>query len=82
MQRRPDCGQSGFAGALSLVVAPLLEKPCFVMCGASFVVNLEHVEAVRKDGAVMKNGEELHLPKKACVPLKAAWLNYWLEEEA
>ncbi|MBQ7859634.1 MAG: response regulator transcription factor [Faecalibacterium sp.] len=69
-------------GAFQTATAPLLAEPEFVRCGASFVLNLEHVSAVKKDGAVLKNGHYLQLPKKACGLLRAAWLDYWLAEES
>lgn len=69
-------------GSFHTAVASLVEHPAFVLCGASFAVNLDHVRAVRKNGAVLKNGRELLLPAKACTTLKTAWLTYWLEEDS
>lgn len=60
---------------------PLLEIPGFVACGASFVINLDYVQAVTRSGAVLKDGTALHLPKQSCATLKDAWLRYWLEED-
>lgn len=59
-------------------MAMLLEHDSFVLCGASYVVNLAYVSAMQKEGAMMKDGSLLILPKSGFANLKAAWLTYWL----
>ena len=62
-------------------VSPLLKYSHFIRCGASFVVNLKHIAAIKKNYACFKNNQQLLLPKQAHITLKEAWLNYWLEED-
>lgn len=66
-------------GSFREAVSPLLEDPRFLLCGASFIVNLYYVKIVDKNGAVLSDGSSLGLPKAACSALRAAWSDYWLE---
>ena len=50
-------------------------------CGASFLVNLEHVTGVDGGEAVLDNGERLALPRSAAT-FKDDWGKFWLEEGA
>ena len=62
-------------------VRPLLEDRRFCLCGASFLVNLEHVTGVDGREAVLDNGERLALPRSAAT-FKDDWGKFWLEEGA
>lgn len=66
-------------GSFREAVSPLLEDPRFLLCGASFVVNLYYVTMVDKNGVVLADGSSLGLPKAACTALRTAWSDYWLE---
>ena len=58
---------------------PLLEGNRFLLCGASFVVNLYYVKMVDKADIAFHNGKILSLPKAACSALRTVWSDYWLE---
>lgn len=60
-------------------VSPLLEDKRFLLCGASFAVNLYYVKMVDKTSVMLSDGRSLSLPKTACTPLRSAWSDYWLE---
>ena len=59
--------------------APLLADERFYFCGASLVLNLQHVKAVDGSGAALDTGEQLKIPRRAAAELRAAWQRYWLE---
>ncbi len=61
-------------------VAPLLQDPRFFLCGASFVLNLQHVSGVSAQGALLDNGVWVPVPRAGITPLKQAWGQYWLKE--
>lgn len=67
------------SGSFREAVSPLLEDERFILCGASFVVNLYHIKMVVKSGVVLSDGRSLGLPKSACAALRTAWSDYWLE---
>ena len=58
----------------------LLKDNRFVLCGASFCVNLSFVKAIEKNFIVFKNDARLSLPQKAVVNFNTQWLDFWLEE--
>ena len=58
---------------------PLLADERFRRCGASLVLNLQHVKAVDRSGVTFDTGEQLEIPRRAAVELRAAWQHYWLE---
>ena len=62
--------------------APLLADPRFYLCGASFVLNFQHVAGIKGQEALLDNGETLSLPRTSVVEFKRAWGNYWLEESS
>lgn len=62
--------------------APLLADPRFYLCGASFVLNFQHVTGVKGQEALLDNGQTLVLPRTSAVEFKRAWGNYWLEENS
>ena len=61
--------------------APLLADRRFYLCGASFVLNFQHVTGVNGQLALLDNGQTLALPRAVATEFKKAWGNYWLEEE-
>lgn len=61
-------------------VAPLLADRRFALCGASFVLNFQHVTGVNGLTALFDNGQTVPLPRTAAADFKRAWGNYWLEE--
>ena len=64
------------------MVAPLLADRRFFLCGASFVLNFQHVTGVQGQNALLDNGHAVALPWKAAADFKKAWGGYWLEEGA
>lgn len=66
--------------AFSQCVAPLLVDKRFALTGTSMCLNLFFVKSVGKDSVLLKSGETLYLSKKACMSLRADWLDYWFEE--
>ena len=61
-------------------VEPLLSDRRFCQCGASFVLNLQHVTGVNGQTALLDNGQTVTLPRASAAEFKRAWGNYWLEE--
>ena len=66
--------------AFSQCVSPLLTDKRFSLAGTSMCLNLFFVKSVSKDSVLLKNGTSLYLSKKACLSLRADWLDYWFEE--
>ena len=62
------------------MAAPLLADRRFFLCGASFVLNFQHVAGVNGQTALLDNGQTVALPRAAAPEFKKAWGNYWLEE--
>ena len=61
--------------------ASLLADRRFFLCGASFVLNFQHVTAVSGQTALLDNGQPVVLPRLSATEFKKAWGSYWLEEE-
>ena len=62
------------------MAAPLLAHRQFCLCGASFVLNFQHVTGVNGQTALLDNGQSITLPRTAASDFKKAWGSYWLEE--
>ena len=62
------------------IAAPLLADPRFYLCGASYVLNFQHVTGVRGQAALLDNGDTVILPRTAATNFKKAWGKYWLED--
>ena len=62
-------------------IHPLTEERRFCMCGASFLVNMEHVTGVDGREALLDNGGRLILPRSAS-SFKDNWGRFWLEEDS
>lgn len=63
------------------ITAPLLADRRFYPCGASFVLNFQHVTGVSGQAALLDSGQTVILPRTAATDFKKAWGNYWLEEQ-
>ena len=59
-------------------VAPLLTDTRFYLCGASYVLNLQHVVGVREREATLDNGVRLTLPRACAAPFRTAWSDFWI----
>lgn len=66
--------------SLREAAAPLLADRRFYLCGASFVLNFQHVSGVNGQTALLDNGQTVALPRTSAVEFKKAWGSYWLEE--
>lgn len=66
-------------GAFRDAVAPLLERRQFVLCAASFVVNLAYVETVERDSVGLKDGRRLPLSRSFRDEVIDRWMDYHLE---
>ena len=62
------------------MAAPLLADRRFYLCGASFVLNFQHVTGVNGQTALLDSGQSLALPRTAAAEFKKAWGDYWLDE--
>lgn len=61
------------------MAGPLLADPRFYLCGASFVLNLQHVTGVKGQAALLDNEKSIILPRTAAAAFKTAWGKFWLE---
>lgn len=61
-------------------VTSLLADRRFYLCGASFVMNFQHVTGVDGQIALLDNGQTVALPRTIATEFKRAWGSYWLEE--
>ena len=61
------------------MTAPLLADRRFYLCGASFVLNFQHVTGVQGQSALLDDGQVIPLPR-AAADFKRAWGHYWLED--
>ena len=62
------------------MVAPLLVDQRFYLCGASFVLNFQHVTGVQGQNAMLDSGQTVPLPRASAADFKKAWGNYWLAQ--
>lgn len=67
-------------GSFRQMAAPLLADRRFCLCGASYVLNFQHVTGVNGQTALLDNGRTVALPRTAAADFKRAWGAYWLEE--
>lgn len=70
----------GIRGSLREATASLLADRRFYLCGASFVLNFQHVSGVNGQAALLDNGQTVALPRSSATEFKKAWGSYWLEE--
>ncbi|HIU19039.1 MAG TPA: response regulator transcription factor [Candidatus Limiplasma stercoravium] len=62
------------------IAAPLLANESFCLCGASYVLNFQHVTGVNGQTAMLDNGQTVILPRRAAADFKKAWGKYWLDK--
>ena len=62
--------------------ASLLADRRFYLCGASFVLNFQHVTGVKGQTALLDNGQAVTLPRMAAAEFKRACGSYLLEVES
>ncbi len=60
-------------------VAPLLARPSFFACGASFVVNLYYVTAVEKRFLLLDGQHRVPLARGLAAKAKQQWSSFWLD---
>ena len=76
--------RSGVIGIAILLIivaaAPLLADQRFYLCGASYVLNFQHVSGVNGQAALLDDGQTVMLPRTVAAEFKKAWGGYWLEE--
>ncbi len=60
-------------------VASLLQDTRFQLCGASFLLNLEHIAGVDGQNVLFDNGYSVIVPRAAVTELKDAWGQFWLK---
>lgn len=69
---------SSLRGAFRKEMAPLLEDKRFLLCGASFVLNLAHVSKISGNTALLDDGRELPLPQRLSRQIKLSWMDFWI----
>ena len=55
----------------------LSEFESFYRCGRAHIINLEHISRVTSDGAALKNGTLLKLPRTVIAGLRKAFFDYF-----
>lgn len=58
----------------------LLENNKFYLCGASFVINLQHVVCVQGQTLTLDDNQKLTIPRNTVTEFKTIWGKYWLNE--
>ena len=58
----------------------ILEDNRFMMCGASYVINLYHISAIREYEIMLRDGSSFKPTKKYIPTIKSQWLEYWLKD--
>lgn len=66
-------------GSFQDAVRPLLAHRRFVLCAASFVVNLSFVEKINSDGLQIAGGGMLPVSRGLRAKVTSRWLDYCLE---
>lgn len=64
------------------MAASLLSDRRFYLCGASYVLNLQHVAGVQGQSAMIDDGQTVVLPRASATEFKKAWGKFWLEEKS
>lgn len=65
----------------SEAVQDLLRDNRFILCGASMIINLQHINMVENESLLFKDNSSLHLSKKVCREVRSAWYDFWFNEE-
>ena len=67
---------------LRTTMTKLFELLCsckrFVRLGASYIVNLEHIERLDTQILLLDNGKEIYLPRGSCKELRERYFEYYL----
>ena len=63
--------------AFASKLRPLLEDDRFVQTHVSFVVNLDAVDAYKKDLMIMQDGKEIPISRNFSTRVKEQWLSYY-----
>ena len=50
---------------------------CFYRCGRAYILNLDYITKLTSNSAVLKNGEELPIPRPVIAPLRSAFFNHF-----
>ena len=66
-------------GAFQEEAASLLADPRFILCGASFVVNLYYVTAIEKKFLLLDNGNRVPLSRNLAAQVRQQWGSFWLD---
>ena len=66
-------------GSFKEAVSQLTDDHCFFLCGASLLVNLEHIKSIEKNVAIFSTGYRTTIPRTVRKELYTAWLDYWLD---
>ncbi len=66
-------------GSFQSAVRPLLEHRAFVLCAASFLVNLSFVKRIDASGLHLAQGETLPLSRQLRGEVTDRWLDYYLK---
>lgn len=66
-------------GSFQAAAAPMLADDRFVLCGASFVVNLFYVSAVERGALQLSTGERVPLPRGSAAEARRRWKAYWFQ---
>lgn len=61
-------------------VQDVLKDHRFMMCGASYVLNLHQVSTIKDMEIILKNGVDIKPPKRYIPLVKSQWLEYWLKD--
>lgn len=67
-------------GSFQAAAAPMLADDRFVLCGASFVVNLYYVAAVERSALRLSSGENIPLPRGSAAGARRRWQAYWFQD--
>ena len=59
-------------------VADFLADSTFLLCGASYLINLAFVTQVDKSFLYMKDGTRVPLPRKNAPQIRTTWVEFWL----
>lgn len=61
-------------------VGDLLAFDYFSLCGASFVINLEHVISVQEEEVLLLRNHRITIPRRNLPALRKNWHNHWKQE--
>ena len=65
----------------SEAVKDLIADGRFITCGASMVLNLNHITMVEKEAILFKDTFKLPLSRKMCTDIRTAWYDFCFNGE-